>query len=178
MYNKLRETLLHNPARKWLYVSLAGFLMCFLSVGLYLSHGGNTARPLPALIMKQVFGFTPYYFLDDKPPGKLSLKSGSAKFLGNALSFDLEKSATESVTISEKAAAANFLLAKKDGEISLDTISGTALLSLPKDGHVSGSLLTSDKTIIEVTAPDSLGSDLVESVLRALKPSPKDIANP
>src|SRR5258706_15828590 len=120
MYNSLKETLLHNPARKWLYVSFLGFALCFISLGMHVSGAGNMAQPLPPKVMSQVFGFTPYYFTKDSPPGKLSLKADSPKFLGNALSFDLIKSAKESVTVSEKTAPEDNA-AKSESDISFET---------------------------------------------------------
>lgn len=172
MLQSLKDTLLHNPARKWLYISIVGFTMCFVSLGMHVSGAGSSSQPLPSKVLRQVFGFTPYYFAKDSPPAKLSLKLNSPKFLGNALSYDLVKSAKESVSVSEKAAPA-VAAAKGENDISFETTSGNALVSKAKDGKIKGSLLTHDKTLISVEAPASLNPDVLETVLRSLTPAPK-----
>ncbi len=179
MIQTIKDTLLHNPARKWLYVSFLGFTMCFTALGMHVSGAGNTAQPLPSKVLSQVFGFSPYYFQKDSPPDKLTLKSGSPKFLGNALSYELVKSANESITVSEKTAPTGTSSLKTEGDISFETTIGNGLIGKPKDGRIKGSLLTRDKTLISLEAPESVNPDLVEAVLRAFAPTIKpDLTKP
>jgi len=144
-----------NPARKWLFVSAFGLVLCLASLGLHaIRGGGGSVDPLPTKVLSQVFGFTPYYFAKDTPPDHLRLQTSTPKFLGNALTFKMTDSRQESISVSEKAFPTPFK--NPDGE-SITTNLGTAIVKTG-GGRISAAPTTKDKTYITLDASDFITS--------------------
>lgn len=163
-----------NPARKWLIVSACGFLICVLSLGFHFIRGGsNGAYPLPKTVLKQVFGFTPFYFEKDSPPDHLELASGSSKFLSNELSFSLITPKKEAIVVTQKSSLTTATV-KDEGE-SYATALGTAKIK-SGSGHINASITTANKTTITLAASDAVSANTFVHIMNALTPVEKGAA--
>ena len=156
---------LPNPARKWLFVSAVGLAVCLISLGFYFFGGSTTPYPLPPKVIKQVFGFTPYYFKKDIPPDRLVLKQDSPTFIGNALTFVLSDSKKESITVTEAAAPEK---AKAPEGKAETTALGTALIKTG-GGRISSVLTTSSKTNIMLEGSDYISADTLVDIYNSLE---------
>ncbi len=154
-----------NPAQKWLFVSAAGLIVCFMALGVHVLRGGaGSPQPLPPKVLRQVFGFTPYYFNANTPPDNLLLQKDSPKFYGNALTFKLTDTKKEEITISQMAIPTP--VPKAEGE-SMSTNLGSATIKT-SGGHISGVLITSDKTYIMLSASDIISSGTFIDIYNSL----------
>lgn len=158
-----------NPARKWLIVSLCGLIVCLGALGYRaLTGGSSTPQPLPSKVLKQVFGFTPYYFTKDIPPARLKLKADTPKFFGNALSFTLVSPKNQTVTITQKTLPTDYSKAAKGDDKSLNTVAGTATVSAVQGGRIEATLITKDNTLITVESKEILNSGTIQEILESL----------
>lgn len=158
-----------NPAKKWLLVSIAGFTVFFLALGFHFFYGASSSSyPLPKPILRQVFGFNPYYFAKDTPPDNLSLVPNSTKFIANSLQYDLISSSKKTISVSQGAATTTINTVKQDGE-TFETTIGTAKIKTAS-GRIKASLITADKTIITLEAPDQISSNTLAHIYNALIP--------
>ena len=159
---------LPNPARKWLIVSIAGLIVMVASLGVYYTHGGsNPSAPLPTSVIKHVFGFTPYYFVNNSPPAHLSLDTASTTFVANTLTYSLVTPRKLIVTISEQILPAKFTRSEFKNSLSVENDSGTGSAGT-QDGHSKGEFITKDKTLIQVSASDQLPLDTINAILSAM----------
>ena len=162
-----------NPARKWLLVSASGLVICLLGLGSHaLRGGGGSPQPLPTKVLKQVFGFTPYYFAKETPPDNLHLQKDTPKFLGNTLSFNLADTKQEVITIKQKAVSSP--LPKAEGEPTTTSL-GSAYIKTG-GGHISAVLTTADKTYITLDASDFISSGTFIDIYNGLVAAPKGAA--
>ena len=162
-----------DPARKWLIVGLVGLAIFLGALGFhFISGSGGSADPLPPKVLAQVFGFTPYYFTKDSPPDGFHLQTGSAKFLGNALSFTLTNSKKEKIEVNQKIPPAVSSAAKDPSSESYDAPLGTAII-ISNGGHMSTALTTPDKTYITFETSDFLSTGTFKDMLSELTPVQK-----
>ncbi|CAN5375294.1 hypothetical protein BH10PAT3_BH10PAT3_8680 [soil metagenome] len=159
---------LKNPAMKWLYIGIAGAVVCIAALIIGAVRGGpSTADALPPIVLKQVFGFTPYYFKNNSPPAHLRLQTGSPKFFGNALTFSLKNSKNQSITVSEQSPDSGPAPKKVEGE-AVDTDLGSATIGKVSGGHLSASVTTKDKTYILLESSDLLNSGTMKDIFDSL----------
>lgn len=163
----------NNPAQKWLIMSAIGFAICFGALGVHFLGGGSgSPDPLPKKVLSQVFGFTPYYFVKDTPPGRLSLDESSAKFFGNALTFTLLDSKQEKILVTQQVLPTTGYK-KLEGETAKTPI-GTATIKMGA-GKVTAELITNDKTYITISASDFVSTGTLIDVFGNMTAAPKGI---
>ena len=173
--NNTGNTTPANPALKWLYLGIAGIIICVLSLGIHFFKGSSEVGvALPQKVMSQVFGFSPYYFLDNNAPDNYTLDTNSPKFIGNALTFTLSNTKKEVVTVTQKALPSDYRNLGESEKI-FDVETGNAVVGGPKKGKNTGSLATKDKTLISIQGPDTVDSSTIEDMLRTLVVVPKGL---
>lgn len=162
----VQKTKPQNPAKKWLIVSACGIALSLGSLGIHALRGGSNPDPLPKVVLSQIFGFTPYYFVKDTAPDHLRLQAGSPKFFGNAFSFKLVDPKKEVITVSQKTLPTP--TPKAEGE-SMTSSLGTAIIK-NSGGHISAVLVSSDKTYITLSASDFITPGTLIDVYNSLTP--------
>lgn len=168
-----------NPARKWLIVSACGFVISFAAFGYHIAAGGSSSsNPLPVTVLRQVFGFTPYYFENNMPPDRLKLQPNTPKFFGNALTFDIANSKNQKITISQKALPPDYKRGTNSTDTSFEAPVGSSLIQPVKGGHITAIVKTKDNTLIILDSSDILNSDTLKSVINKLTAVDKQTGNP
>ncbi len=163
-----------ETGRKWLVVSLCGFIIFLGGLGMHFLGGGSTAKdPLPQKVLNQIFGFTPYYFENNRPPSKLHLQTETPKFFGNVFSFTLANGKNEKVIVSQKTLPSDYKNASQSTDETVNTETGGGYISEVKDGRISATFVTKEKTLITLESDELLSSNVLKSILLKLVPFDK-----
>jgi hypothetical protein len=163
-----------NPAQKWLYVAAAGLSICVIALLVHFTGNGSTLPdPLPKQVLTQVFGFKPYYYVDNKLPARMHLKPGSTKFFGNALIFTLVNSKNQSVIISQKILPTDYIDPQQSGNQSFISPAGTGTIGSVQGGKIAAGLITKDTTIISLESSDIFSISTIKDILSYLGPIEK-----
>jgi hypothetical protein len=158
-----------ETGRKWLIVSICGLIIFTVGLGLHFLRGGsNTNDPLPQKVLNQIFGFTPYYFEKNNPPSKLRLQTDTPKFYGNIFSFTLKNGKYEHVTVNQKTLPSDYKNTTDSTDETVTTDAGSGYISDVKDGHISATFVTKEKTLITLESDELLSSNVLKNILMKL----------
>lgn len=154
---------------KKILISLSTALVTVLLIGAFSLMHHKRAQPLPAVITNSR-AFNMYYFKSNQPPNGLRLRPGSASLTNGTLVYSLVDDKNEVIGITEQKLPEEFTNSVLQGTEVVQTSHGKATISNIAGGRTTGSLTTTDGTLILVNTDDPISADTIKEVLRSLSP--------
>ncbi len=119
---------------------------------------------LPASVIRQISGFTPYVYISQGPIDSFQLTQNSAHYQDGVLIFQLANNAGKTLAVTEQRLPSNYGYQDLVADKEFDTPSGKAFIT-DAVTRTTGALFTSDKTWILINAPSPIGANAMTTVL-------------